>query len=207
MDHGAGSAEAAGEVDGVPDISVDGYRAITGFAHSAPGWLQASLEVATSAVVLLLGLLMVVNLWRVRGSGRRALALGVAAPAVTALAYGISEALKSVLEQGRPCRAVPNALPSLVDCPAVGDWSLPSNHSTIAAAAAVALAIAWRSAAVPALLLAVLEGFTRVSLGVHYPHDVLAGFLLGGVVAALGALLVAKLAADRSASPVRTPAG
>lgn len=206
MDHVAASGGATGEVGDVPEISIDGYRTITGFAHSTPAWLQDALETATSAVIVLLGLLMLVNLWRVRHNGRRDLALAVAAPAVTALAYGTSETLKSFLGQERPCRAVPNALPSLADCPDVGDWSFPSNHSTIAAAAAVALLIAWRAATVPAVLLALFEGFTRIFIGVHYPHDVLGGFLLGGVVAALCMLLVAKLAADRSGSRPSVPA-
>lgn len=197
------SPEAYGAAD-VPDFSIDGYRVVTEFAHGLPSWLQTTMEHATSVLVILLGLFMLVNLWRVRQRGRYAITLALAAPAMTALAYGISELSKTFITQERPCRAVPNAVPSIADCPVTGDWSLPSNHSTIVAAAAVTLVFAWRRAAVPAVLVALLEGFSRVFVGVHYPHDVLAGFLLGGIVAALGMLVTAKVA-SRYTSRERIP--
>ncbi|WP_425424527.1 phosphatase PAP2 family protein [Streptomyces katrae] len=79
---------------------------------------------------------------------------------------------------------------SLVPCPPYGDWSFPSNHSAIAGAAAVALALAVPRLAVLTLPMAVLMAFSRVFVGVHYPHDVGMGLLLG---ASLGALAVALL--------------
>lgn len=187
----------------VPGFSVDGYRMITGLAHDAPGWLQATADVATSALVVLFGLLMLANLWRVWHRGRCAITLAIAAPLATGLAYAISEVSKTFITQERPCRAVPNAMPSIAECPEVGDWSFPSNHSTIVAAAAIALLVAWRKAAVPAVLLALLEGFSRVFIGVHYPHDVLTGFLLGGIVAAVIMVTVSRVT-SRHTQP-RTP--
>ena len=76
------------------------------------------------------------------GADPRALAIAVLAPLVTAVAYVCSELLKSAVDEERPCRAVAGAVASIVECPAYGDWSFPSNHSTIAGAAAVP---AWRS--------------------------------------------------------------
>ena len=73
----------------------------------------------------------------------------------------------------------------LAQCPEHDDWSLPSNHSAIAAAFAVALAAQWRKITSLVVLLALLEGFSRVFIGVHYPHDVLLGFFVGGMVAAV----------------------
>jgi undecaprenyl-diphosphatase len=91
--------------------------------------------------------------------------------------------LKSAVDEERPCRAVSGALTSLVECPPHGDWSFPSNHSTIAGAAAVGLALAWPRVAALTLPMAVLMAFSRVFVGVHYPHDVLVGLVLGAVLA------------------------
>ncbi|MFC7308282.1 phosphatase PAP2 family protein [Streptomyces monticola] len=161
------------------------YRDITGFAQDTPTWLQHLAEVWTEAGLLLFGVLFVAAWWRARRRGSRALAIAVLAPLATAVAYVVSELLKSAVDEERPCRAVAGAAASLVQCPPAGDWSFPSNHSTIAGAAAVALALAWRSLAWLTLPMAVLMAFSRVFVGVHYPHDVAIGLALGAVVAFL----------------------
>lgn len=162
------------------------YRDITDSARSAPGWAQSAFEGWTEYGLLLFGLLFIAAWWRARGqAGPRAVALAVAAPLATALAYVASELVKSAVDEERPCRAVVGAAAPLLACPAPGDWSFPSNHSAIAGAAAVALALAVRRLALAAVPLAVLMAFSRVFVGVHYPHDVLAGLLLGGALAAL----------------------
>lgn len=122
------------------------------------------------------------------------MALALLAPVVTVAAYLVSEVSKSLIEQERPCRAVAGAM-NIAECPAVGDWSFPSNHSTIAAASAMAIVVAWRAMAPLVLPLAAVMAFSRVFVGVHYPHDVMAGFLLGSVVAAALALALAPLVA------------
>jgi undecaprenyl-diphosphatase len=193
---------AANEIEDVPDISIDWYRAVIGLAHDAPAWVQAVAGITTEVVLLVFGALVVANLWGTRRADRRARVLAFAAPAVTVLAYAISEFLKTLVEQERPCRAVRNIAATIAECPEPGDWSLPSNHATIAAAAAVGLAFAWRRLAIVAVILAVLEGFLRVFVGVHYPHDVVAGLLLGAIIGAAGmALTTALVAAIRQPAP------
>lgn len=194
---------ATNEIEDVPDISIDWYRAVTGLAHDAPAWVQALADLATEAVILVFGALVLVNLWRTRRADRRMRVSAFAAPVVTVLAYAISELTKTFVEQERPCRAVRNVVATVAECPESGDWSFPSNHSTIAAAAAVGLAVAWRRLAVVVALLAVLEAFLRVFVGVHYPHDVIAGLLLGAIVAAAGMAVATVLAKTRQAAPQR----
>ncbi|MFJ7075818.1 phosphatase PAP2 family protein [Streptomyces sp. NPDC098781] len=160
------------------------YRDITGFAHGTPTWVQHTAEAWTEAGLLLFAALFVTAWWRARRDTPRAFATAALAPVATALAYVCSELLKFGFTQERPCRAVAGATASLSACPPPGDWSFPSNHATIAGAAAVALALTR-----PALLrltapLALLMAFSRVFVGVHHPHDVVAGLVLGAAVAA-----------------------
>lgn len=81
-------------------------------------------------------------------------------------------------------RTRPESLELLVPMPA--DWSFPSAHSAQAAAFFLALAlIASRTLSPPSailsaclcLTLTLAVGYSRVYLRVHYPSDVLAGFL------------------------------
>ncbi|MEV6955123.1 phosphatase PAP2 family protein [Streptomyces sp. NPDC051183] len=171
--------------------SSDLYRDITDFAHSTPAWVQSAVEVWTEYGLLFFGLLFVAVWWRARRSADpRAVALAVVAPLATAIAYVASEVVKSTVDEERPCRAVAGAAASLITCPASGDWSFPSNHAAIAGAAAVALALAVRRLALLTVPLALLMAFSRVFVGVHYPHDVAMGLLLGGSLAALVVLLL-----------------
>ncbi|MFF2410558.1 phosphatase PAP2 family protein [Streptomyces sp. NPDC058092] len=160
------------------------YRDITDFAHDMPSWVQHLAEIWTELGLLVFGVLFITGWWRARRADERALALAVLAPLATAFGYVVSEVLKSVVDEDRPCRTVVGAAASLVPCPPTGDWSFPSNHSAIAGAAAVALAIARPRLAWLTAPLALLMAFSRVFVGVHYPHDVAVGLLLGAAVSA-----------------------
>lgn len=179
------------------------YRDITGFARDTPTWVRHAAETWTEAGLLLFAALFVTTWWRARGDTSRAFAIAALAPLATAVAYVGSELLKSVLRQERPCREVPGATVSLAACPPPGDWSFPSNHATIAGAAAVALALTrpvllWLTAP-----LALLMAFSRVFVGVHYPHDVAAGLAFGALVA-VAAVRLATRPATRLAEAMRT---
>ncbi|WP_367130256.1 phosphatase PAP2 family protein [Saccharothrix sp. HUAS TT1] len=159
------------------------YDGVVEFAGGTPEWLRVSFALFTDAGLVVLAVLLAVAWWRARGRGDLVTTVvALLAPVVTVLAYGVSEALKAVVEEERPCRGLPVGFTVAV-CPEVGDWSFPSNHSAIAGAAAVGLALAWRELRGLAVVLAVLMAFSRVFVGAHYPHDVLAGLLLGAVVA------------------------
>ena len=63
--------------------------------------------------------------------------------------------------------------------------SFPSSHATIFAALGVAIFWQNKKVGIWFLLGALLVGLARVAAGVHYPIDILAGFLLGGTLALL----------------------
>ncbi len=200
------------------------YLDVTDFAHSTPAWVQSAFEFWTEYGLLVFGALFIAVWWRSRGArDPRTVALAVLAPFVTALAYVASELVKSSVDEERPCRAVAGAAASLITCPATGDWSFPSNHATIAGAAAMALALAGGAARSASMRgggrvtggrelvlltvpLALLMAFSRVFVGVHYPHDVAMGLLLGASLAALAGLALAG-PATRVVAAVRTSGG
>ncbi|MFD1936390.1 MULTISPECIES: phosphatase PAP2 family protein [Nonomuraea] len=162
------------------------YGDIVGFAMSTPAWVHALAETGTDAGLLLFAALFALSVWRSRAASDRDLALTLAGPVAVVGAYALSEGVKLLIREERPCRG---GIATIAACPPVGDWSFPSNHSVIAAASAGALVLAWRRLAWLVLPLAALMAFSRVFVGVHYPHDVAIGYLFGVLMAPLLALM------------------
>ncbi|WP_143229926.1 phosphatase PAP2 family protein [Actinophytocola xanthii] len=135
----------------------------------------------TEGLVVVLATMVAVLCWRARRDGP-ALARAALAPAAAAVAYLVSEAVKAGWQVERPCRAL-GEVATVVSCPAVGDWSFPSNHATVVGALAVGILWSTRRLGAAAVALALLAAASRVFVGAHYPHDVLAGLLLGAAVA------------------------
>jgi undecaprenyl-diphosphatase len=98
-------------------------------------------------------------------------------------------ALKGLVERPRPATEADGH--GMLD---PSGWSFPSAHSASAVALYAMLALVagsalrrgYRSAAyLTAGLVVFLVGASRISLGAHYPTDVIAGWLLGGAVVAV----------------------
>ncbi|GGN16261.1 phosphatase PAP2 family protein [Lentzea pudingi] len=110
------------------------------------------------------------------------------------VAYAISEVVKLVVREERPCRTAP----SIAECPPHGDWSFPSNHSVIAGASAMAIWALHRTYGWIAAVCAIAAASSRVVVGVHYVHDVMAGLALGALVSWGIALLLRKKKPERA---------
>lgn len=146
-------------------------------------WLQQPTLLFTRYGIVLPYVVAVVLLWRWRHHERLAAAIWI--PIAMLAAAGIGRIVKAWIAERRPCQTLPD-VPTLIPCDAVTDYSLPSNHSAVAAAFAVALCLARPAWGLPAGVFALLIGASRVLVGVHYPHDVVAGLVLGGAVGLLG---------------------
>jgi membrane-associated phospholipid phosphatase len=198
---------------------VDGslYTAVTDFARATP-WLNGVVSVFSGYGVALFGVLIIIGWWIARRAGAVTMTAALAVPIAAGLAYAATSAVKALVQEPRPCFAYPADF-LLESCPTIRDFSFPSSHSAVVAAVATGLIFVNSRLAVLGVLAAVAMGLSRVYVGAHYPHDVLAGLVLGALVgAATVALawryatpLVARLRHSRLhpllvTGPVRAPA-
>jgi undecaprenyl-diphosphatase len=139
-----------------------------------------------SRLFLPAGILVVVVLAVVYVVARNRSVLPVAAGAVAAsLAWGLAYAAKTIADRPRPYEVMAGVV--LRQQPAHGT-SFPSSHTAVTLAVAIALVpFLARPFAAVGIGYAVLVGWSRVYLGVHYPLDVLAG---AGIGMAAGGVIV-----------------
>ena len=97
--------------------------------------------------------------------------------------------LKPLVARPRPCW-INEGIELLVRVPQ--DYSFPSGHTMASFAAAGALLFMGHRLGIPALVLAVLMGISRLYFYVHFPTDVLAGAVLGLGCGWLGVFLVKR---------------
>lgn len=189
-----------------PGFYDDGlYTGVTRLAHRAPAAVDSGISAWSEYGLGLFAVLMIIAWWRARAAGAPQLPV-LAVPAVVVLAFLASDVVKSWVSEQRPCQVLP--VTPLDPCPALGDWSFPSNHAVIAAAAAAALWSVDRLLGWIAAPAALLMAASRVWIGAHYPHDALAGLLAGALMGALlthaAKRIAARYAVDRA--PQRGPA-
>jgi membrane-associated phospholipid phosphatase len=184
-------------------LSVVGSRWLSSHGRSIPHVELAS-EVTLALMAVITAVAIVFTVWK-RPERR---VHGVVASIGVATAYVASESAKVLFTQPRPCSRWVTA----TACPPAGDWSLPSNHATLAFGAVAAIAIVlgrvWITWAM--IGLATIVALGRVLEGVHYVHDVALGAVLGATLPTLLVLLIdasRRRAGDRDPGTPHGPGG
>lgn len=160
-------------------LDVTLYDWVLGLPH--PPWLTWIMVALTlagrgGAVWVLLGLYRVV---RHRADGPAFFRLVLALLVTFVLVDGV---LKPLVARARP--PWPGLVADTLLSPPTS-YSFPSGHAASSVAGAFALARFWPRAAAALWMLAALVALSRVYLGMHYPLDVVAGGVVGGLVAVL----------------------
>jgi len=145
--------------------------------------------ITNSAGVIAFGLplilLIIANRKKNQESRRNALIILVSV-AISAI---IANILKYTFDMPRPYEIYP----FIVKLSYGGSPSFPSGHTADAFAFAVAVSLVFpkRQIIIPSLIWAMLIGYSRMCLGVHFPSDVLGGAIIG-TVSAYGYVLYTK---------------
>ncbi|PWK64466.1 undecaprenyl-diphosphatase [Streptomyces sp. CG 926] len=175
---------------GAGSFDANTYLDIVETAHDAPAWLDHLITAYSDYGLVVFAILMLLAWHRARHLSPAKALMALATPVLTLIAFVVSSVLKPVLHESRPCRSL--HVITLEACPAPSDWSFPSNHATLAAAAAVALWFASKRLGAVAVPAALAMAASRVWVGAHYPHDIAAGLVVGSVVAALTAVPLSR---------------
>lgn len=156
------------------------YTAINGLAGHVDTIDDLFEFISNASPYILAGFLVL--LWFLPGARelRTQRQWGVITAAISALvALGVNQIIIRIWDRPRPFISLPH---TLLLAPS-HDPSFPSDHATFTIAVAVALLVATRWAGILALSYALLVGFARVYTGEHYVSDVLAGAVIGALVA------------------------
>lgn len=119
---------------------------------------------------------------------------------MVALTVGVADlatnrVIKPLVGRVRPCHALPDCV-LRIPCPE--GPSFPSSHAVNMSALATVLTVCYRRWWWLWWCAALLVGYSRIYVGVHYPSDVLAGWCIGALIA----LLIEKIR-QKSATFVR----
>jgi undecaprenyl-diphosphatase len=155
--------------------------------------------IGSNGIYVLGAVLAVLGLLELRRHPRKGIEIGAAAALALALA-GVAVFFSGLLiNEARPFVTHPDTVQLMSHAK---DNSFPSDHTTVAAAAAMVGALAWPKWGWALLVGALLIGLARVFSGIHYPGDIAGGMLIGCIAGFIAWLVIERVAVPRL--PART---
>ena len=94
------------------------------------------------------------------------------------VAWVLAAVLKVLIENPRPFLALNNVNSLFIE----SDPAFPSGHATFFAALAFSIFFLHKKAGYIFMLFALFIGLARIMAGVHYPFDILGGYILGFLI-------------------------
>lgn len=160
------------------------FQAINSLAQQFPVLDQVEIFSAKYLLFLLLATAALV----VSKNGKRAIITGCLSLILVLLS---DKFLNLIIPQPRPFIVEQGV--NLLTRPPL-DPSFPSTHAAISAAAATLIFYFSDSRLLRAagIVVAILVGFSRIFVGVHYPSDILAGWAIGVTVSAISVKLMVR---------------
>lgn len=149
-----------------------------------------------------IGITWILLVWR--GGKRGRIVAFLIIPILILADQTSSSLLKHTFDRLRPCKALDN-IRLLIPCGS--GYSFPSSHATNISAAFTLFIYHYRRYTVIWITIILLIGFSRIYVGVHYPSDVLGGFILGATISALLLFLFRFIALKMNYSLIRTTNG
>jgi undecaprenyl-diphosphatase len=95
------------------------------------------------------------------------------------LAWFLAYIFKFIFHTGRPFEIFPNVISLFSE----SGYAFPSGHSTFFMALAFAIFFGHKKIGYIFIFFSLLIGIARIMAGVHFPIDILGGFILGFVIA------------------------
>jgi membrane-associated phospholipid phosphatase len=182
-------------------LDVNSFMRSTGWAH---GFMAA--WALWGGLTLLAVMAIGAWLWARRERWLKGVVLAVLAGLSGVIALGINHFVSQAVGRVRPCHALKASHPALTTILAChNDYGFPSDHAVIAGAIATGLVIYNRRFGLLAWIVALFLAFGRVYAGVHYPGDVIAGLVLGAVIAVVVWALLRQPAEIIALRLTRTP--
>lgn len=163
------------------NVSLFHWLAAGNTPHPQILWIASLLAVGTA---WLCGALVIGAAWRHPSQRKYVIATLVAAAAASVVAHAIAAAINM------PRPFVAGLSPSYIEHGARG--SMPSTHATVMFAVALILCLrpTLRMTGLAVLLIGIVTGWARVYVGVHFPLDVLGGFVLAVAITGVFWVLV-----------------
>ncbi|MFE2107047.1 phosphatase PAP2 family protein [Kitasatospora sp. NPDC059463] len=187
-----------------PDLDL--LYAVNGLARHAPDSVDHLVSwIGEYGILIGLALLGLVGWWRARRRPDAPVAVAglLWAPLSVAIAELANLPISAIVDRPRPF-VDHSGLEVLVEGKA-GTHSFVSDHSTMSMGIAVALFLVNRRLGWIAGGLALLQGFCRMYMGVHYPTDVIGGFALATAVVLLLAPIAMAVLVPFCHALARTP--